>query len=162
MSEKYEPGIFSGLVPARATLAGLVAVALLVVGLVLVTAQLTGGEEDTARPATDAASDTRVLLKSTAADGASATARLDAGVLRVSLQDLDPARAGEHHALWLVNSDDDLLPLGAFRLAGSGGAEISVPVPVPLESYRRIEISREPDDGNPDRTGPVVLSGATR
>lgn len=51
--------------------------------------------------------------------------------------------------------------LGSFRVPASGRAEIDVPLPVPVADFRYIDVSREPDDGNPSHSGDSVLRGST-
>lgn len=162
MTDPRPPGIFSGIVPGPGLLAGLLVVAILAVAAALGAARFAGEgtpAEDAAPPRTPGAA---LELVSPAGGAASGSAEMSDGVVRVAIVDLEPSRSGEYYALWLANADDDLLPIAAFRVGASGEAAITVPVPGALDDYRRLEVSREPDDGDPARTGAVILRGSTR
>lgn len=139
---------------------GLLLVTALAVAVVLIVAQISGSEPTEDRP--DAVAVPEAGSVSLAGAGGEGTAVVEDAILRVSLTGLDPSRDGEFYALWLANADDDLLALAAFPVDASGEAQIETPLPAPLERYRRLEVSREPDDGDPARAGAVVLSGTTR
>mgnify|MGYP001812170031 CR=1 FL=1 len=163
MTDKYAPGLFSGILPGRGVVAGLLVVTIITVAIVLAVSQFTADDGSAGSDSAAAPVDTAALvLSGRAGDPGSGSAVVDEDVIRLSVEGLDPTRAGEHYALWLANSDDDLLPLAAFRAGESGEAEVSVPLPGAPADYRRLEISREPDDGDPTRSGPVVLSAPTR
>ncbi|HTI35099.1 MAG TPA: anti-sigma factor [Miltoncostaea sp.] len=88
-------------------------------------------------------------------DGASDT-------LQVTVSGLPPSGAGSLYELWLLDGPDRLLSLGSFRVPTSGRVEVDVPLPVPVGEFRFIDVSREPDDGNPAHSGDSVLRGPTR
>lgn len=163
MTDKYQPGLFSGLIPGRGVLAGLLVVTIVTVAIVLAVSQFAADDASSDSDLPAAPVDAQALvLSGPPGDPGSGTAAVEDDVIRITLAGLEPTRSGEHYALWLANSDEDLLALGAFQLADSGETEISVPLPGAPADYRRLEVSREPDDGDPARSGPVVLSGPTR
>jgi len=85
----------------------------------------------------------------------------DADRLRVSVSGLRPSDGGSFYELWLLDGPDRLVSLGSFRVPASGSVEVDVPLPVPVEDFRFIDVSREPEDGDPAHSGASVLRGPT-
>jgi anti-sigma-K factor RskA len=99
-----------------------------------------------------------------ASPGASGEARVisgDGGGLRLSVSGLDPSDAGEFYELWLLDGPDRLISLGSFRVPDSGRTEVAVPLPVPVSDFAFIDVSVEPEDGDPGHSGRSVLRGPT-
>ena len=65
------------------------------------------------------------------------------------------------YELWLMDTAERLVALGTFRVPASGDASVRVPLPARPSSYRYLDVSREPADGNPAHSGDSVLRGAT-
>ncbi|MGE3233182.1 MAG: anti-sigma factor [Thermoleophilia bacterium] len=84
----------------------------------------------------------------------------DDGGLRLDVSGLAPSD-GAFYELWLLDGPDRMVSLGAFRVPASGRAEVDVPLPVPVTDFRYLDVSREPDDGNPAHSGDSVLRGPT-
>lgn len=82
------------------------------------------------------------------------------GSLRVNVSGLAPSD-GAYYELWLLDDTDRMVSLGSFRVPASGTAEVDVPLPVPVTDFRFIDVSREPDDGDPAHSGDSVLRGPT-
>lgn len=76
-----------------------------------------------------------------------------------SASGLAPSRRGEFYELWLLRPSGDLLALGSFRVGADGRARIEVPVPVDPSEYRFVDLSVEPDDGDPTHSSRSVLRG---
>jgi anti-sigma-K factor RskA len=91
--------------------------------------------------------------------GASGTASFTASGDRatVNVSGLPPSRDGEFYELWLLNSPDDLVSLGSFRVPASGEVEVSVPIPGDPGAFSALDISVEPPDGNPAHSSESVL-----
>lgn len=81
--------------------------------------------------------------------------------LRLSVDGLSPSSAGEFYELWLLDGPDRLVSLGAFQVPASGSAEVDVPLPVSLSDFAFIDVSVEPEDGDPGHSGRSVLRGST-
>lgn len=47
--------------------------------------------------------------------------------------------------------------LGSFRVGADGGARVDLPVTVSPRRFPVLDISREPDDGDPGHSGASVL-----
>jgi hypothetical protein len=78
--------------------------------------------------------------------------------LVLDVRGLRPSRGG-YYEVWLMNSGKDLVSLGGFRVGTSGRARVDVPVPVAARRYRAVDVSAEPDDGNPAHSAVSVLRG---
>ena len=74
---------------------------------------------------------------------------------------LRPNTDGDFYELWLLGERGELVSLGSFNVPDSGVAEIDVPVPVDPESFRYLDVSREPADGDPSHSTDSVLRGPT-
>lgn len=85
----------------------------------------------------------------------------DGSAMTVELTDLAPSAPGEYYELWLLNSPDDLISVGAIRVPESGSVSVSVPVPLRPERYQFLDLSVEPADGDPAHSGKSVLRGET-
>ena len=90
------------------------------------------------------------------APGASGEAELDDGV-RLTVTGLRPSRPGEYYELWLLNSPDDLVSVGAFRVGEDGTATVEFPLGVDPRRYQLFDVSVERDDGDPGHSSRSVL-----
>jgi anti-sigma-K factor RskA len=84
------------------------------------------------------------------------------GRARVTVRGLEPSADGGFYELWLLNSADDLVALGSFRVPASGEAEVTVPLPADPDGFAALDISAEPADGNPAHSGRSVLRAPLR
>ena len=71
------------------------------------------------------------------------------GRARFTVRGLKPSANGDFYELWLMNSADDLVSLGSFRVPASGKADVTVPLPADPDGFAALDISAEPADGNP-------------
>ena len=79
------------------------------------------------------------------------------GRARFAVRGLKPSANGDFYELWLMNSADDLVSLGSFRVPASGKAEVTVPLPADPDGFAALDISAEPADGNPAHSARSVL-----
>ena len=144
----------SRLVPAARALAGAAAV---VVGLLL------------AGRTTPAVREIALV----AADGgpSGTVARLhreDEGiVVDLDVEDLAAAAPGRFYECWYVGDGDQpgrpaRVSAGTFTLPESGRTTVRMTTAADRTRYPRIEVTLEPDDGDPRATGPVVLRSPRR
>jgi anti-sigma factor RsiW len=136
--------------PARRWLLGAAAV---LVALLLGIGGLTVGR--------DHDSGQTVALGAPAAGGASAEARMrgagDDQIMTMTAKGLPRPPSGAYYEVWLVGDDDRAFPVGV--LAPNGEGIWSLPADVAAR-YRAIDVTLEPADGNPSRSGRTVLRGA--
>lgn len=81
--------------------------------------------------------------------------------LEVDVSGLPPSSAGDVYELWLLNSPEDLVSLGTFRVPESGAATVRVPLSVPPDRFAAVDISVEPLGGSPTHSGKSVLRAET-
>jgi hypothetical protein len=86
-----------------------------------------------------------------------ATILAHGGRARFAVRGLKPSANGGFYELWLMNSADDLVSLGSFRVPASGKAEVTVPLPADPDGFAALDISAEPADGNPAHSASSVL-----
>jgi anti-sigma-K factor RskA len=86
-----------------------------------------------------------------------ATILAGGGRARFTVRGLKPSAHGDFYELWLMNSADDLVSLGSFRVPASGEAEVTVPLPADPDGFAALDISAEPADGNPAHSSRSVL-----
>lgn len=150
------------LVPARLTLpplaAAAAALALLAAGVGI--GVLAAGDGEPA-PAGPAVALRPIGGEAPSASGEALVVASDGGGLRLRVDGLPPSAQGEHYELWLLDGPDRLLSLGAFRVPPEGATEVTVPLPVPLTAFDFVDVSVEPEDGDPSHSGRSVLRGAT-
>lgn len=79
------------------------------------------------------------------------------GGARFTVRGLKPTANGGFYELWLMNSANDLVSLGSFRVPASGKADVTVPLPADPDGFAALDISAEPADGNPAHSGRSVL-----
>ena len=71
----------------------------------------------------------------------------------------DPGKGG-YYEMWYAKKGGGRISCGTFTAAPDGSASVSMSAPVSAVGYPEIEITQEPDDGNPGSSGKVVLKGS--
>lgn len=87
------------------------------------------------------------------------TATLSGGTLSIDPKNLKTATPGHFYEVWLVSARDSqskLLPVGVLSANGPNEYRLS---PQMVAEYRSVEVSFEPDDGNPAYSGISVMRG---
>lgn len=83
------------------------------------------------------------------------------GELELGVQaQVTPTRRNQAYEVWLLNSPDDAVSLGAQVTDAQGAFAGRAALPEDYEDYRAIEITRERVDENTAHSGDVVLRGA--
>lgn len=105
------------------------------------------------------AADRRAQLLALEGFQGTGSAELDGRTLAVEVEGLD-APEGSFYELWLLDFDGEevarLESLGRVDAPGS----FSVPEDLDLDEFDVVDVSVEPDDGNPDHSGDSVLRGS--
>lgn len=143
----------------RPAVAALAAVALLAVGIGA--GLLLSSDDETGPPVT---AERQVELRPVQGRGrgAAGSVRLQARAgseASVRVRGLRPNGRGDYYELWLLGAKGELVSLGSFRVPTSGAASLRVPVPVDPARFRYLDVSREPDDGNPAHSTISILRG---
>ena len=97
-----------------------------------------------------------------AAENAGGTAELRpeaGGRATVELRGLRPSGPRDFYELWLLGDDGELVSLGSVRVPDSGDATLDVELPVDPKQFRYLDLSREPDDGDPSHSTISILRG---
>jgi anti-sigma-K factor RskA len=68
----------------------------------------------------------------------------------------------EYYEMWYYAEDGDRISCGTFRIGPEGRTSVNLTAPATARDYPEIEITREPDDGNPEASGEEVLEGKLR
>jgi hypothetical protein len=69
---------------------------------------------------------------------------------------------GGYYEMWYAREGGGRISCGTFSAAPDGRATVSMSAPVSAAAYPEIEITQEPDDGDPASSGKVVLNGSLR
>lgn len=145
----------------RAAILVAVAAAVLLVAVPLGLAARSGDRTETASSPTsqpDAAAD---LLPLDGYEDARGWAALTGRQLAIGTEDLLPLGVGETYELWLLalSSDDGTTEPLWVGTVGTGDS-FNVDSSADLDRYTTVDISIEPDDGDPAHSGRSVLRGA--
>ena len=71
----------------------------------------------------------------------------------------------EYYEMWYYTEEEDSggrISCGAFRTAPEGQTTVNFTTPLNAREYPEIEVTREPDDGDPASSGEAVLEGDLR
>jgi anti-sigma-K factor RskA len=84
--------------------------------------------------------------------------------LRVELEvwGMPELAENEYYEMWYYAEDGDRISCGTFRTGAEGRATVNLTAPASAREYPEIEITREPDDGDPEASGEGVLEGKLR
>ena len=69
-------------------------------------------------------------------------------------------RENEYYEMWYYAEDGGRISCGTFRTGPEGRTTVNLSAPANARSYPEIEVTREPDDGNPLANGDEVLHGS--
>jgi anti-sigma-K factor RskA len=100
--------------------------------------------------------------------GASGTVKLAAatgaepgGGATITVRGLKPLPGGGYYELWMLNSPDDLVSMGSFKVGPDGTAKVTLPVAADPAKFKFFDVSAEPGDGRPGHSGVSVLRAPT-
>jgi anti-sigma-K factor RskA len=82
--------------------------------------------------------------------------------LRVELEvwGMPKLKEGEYYEMWYYAQDGSRISCGTFRTGPDGRTTVNLSAPASARSFPEIEVTREPDDGNPSANGDEVLHGS--
>jgi anti-sigma-K factor RskA len=75
---------------------------------------------------------------------------------------LPKPKDGGYYEMWYAKAGGGRISCGTFSAQPDGSATVSMSAPVSAGAYPEIEITQEPDDGDPGSSGKVVLKGSLR
>jgi anti-sigma-K factor RskA len=84
--------------------------------------------------------------------------------LRVELEveGLPELRKHEYYEMWYATESGERISCGTFRAQSEGRTTVNLTAPALATSYPVIEVTREPDDGDPAASGKKILVGDLR
>jgi len=84
--------------------------------------------------------------------------------LKVELEawGLPQPRGGEYYEMWYTKEGGGRISCGTFTVQPEGHTTVSMSAPASSVVYPQVEITLEPDDGDPGSSGKVVLKGSLR
>lgn len=137
--------------------AGLAAAVALVAGLGLGRLTVAAPESQPQDQGSVVAAAALTALDSDAARGEASAVR-DAGTITLRVRARELGDEGGFHEVWLINVDGTrMVALGVLAAGDSG--EFQVPSGLLDEGYRIVDISVEPDDGDPTHSGVSLARG---
>ena len=78
--------------------------------------------------------------------------------MRLTAEGLPPSARDDFYEVWLITADGkQLASVGTFRAGDDGRAQVTLPVSVDPARYGVVDVSREPDDGDPGHSSHSVL-----
>ena len=69
-------------------------------------------------------------------------------------------KENEYYEMWYYAEDGSRISCGTFRTGPRDRTTVNLSAPASARSYPEIEVTREPDDGNPAANGEEVLRGS--
>ena len=69
---------------------------------------------------------------------------------------------GEYYEMWYAKEGGGRISCGTFSAKPDGRTTVNMSAPASAVAYPKVEITLEPDDGNPGSSGKVVLKGSLR
>jgi anti-sigma-K factor RskA len=100
----------------------------------------------------------------TSEGGGEISGEVEEGNLRIELVvwGLPELRKDEYYELWYAKERGGRISCGTFRAQQGGQTTVNLTAPATAVSYPEIEVTREPDDGDPGSSGEKVLVGDLR
>ncbi len=82
--------------------------------------------------------------------------------VELEVEGLPELRKHEYYEMWYATEDGKRISCGTFRAQPEGRTKVNLTAPALATSYPVIEVTREPDDGDPTASGKRVLVGDLR
>ncbi|QEC46621.1 anti-sigma factor [Baekduia soli] len=76
---------------------------------------------------------------------------------RLQARGLAPNSAHDYYEAWLADARGRMVSMGTFHVGRSGRVDAHMPIAVDVRRYRVVDVSLEPDDGNPAHSATSVL-----
>jgi Anti-sigma-K factor rskA len=70
---------------------------------------------------------------------------------------LRPSGAHDYYEAWLADARGRMISMGSFRVGADGRVDTHMPVAVDVSRYQLVDVSLEPDDGDPAHSQRSVL-----
>jgi anti-sigma-K factor RskA len=123
---------------------GLAAAAALVIALVLTTGD-------------GATTSTTLALRPLPGVSGRASLTLSGAAAELRGSDLPPSGAHDYYEAWLADARGRMVSMGTFRVGRDGRVDAHMAVAVDVSRYALVDVSLEPDDGDPGHSDTSVL-----
>jgi anti-sigma-K factor RskA len=70
---------------------------------------------------------------------------------------MPPSGPHDYYEAWLQDRSGRMVPMGTFRVGRDGSVDAQMAVAVDLSRYDLVDVSLEPDDGNPAHSNRSVM-----
>jgi anti-sigma-K factor RskA len=70
---------------------------------------------------------------------------------------LPPSGAHDYYEAWLADARGRMVSMGTFRVGRDGRVDVHMPIAVDVNRYALVDVSLEPDDGDPAHSATSVL-----
>jgi len=70
---------------------------------------------------------------------------------------MPPSGPHDYYEAWLADARGRMVSMGTFRVGRDGSVDAEMPVAVDVRRYRLVDVSLEPDDGNPAHSKTSVM-----
>jgi anti-sigma-K factor RskA len=70
---------------------------------------------------------------------------------------LRPSGAHDYYEAWLADDRGRMVSMGTFRVGADGRVDVHMEVAVDVSRYALVDVSLEPDDGDPDHSDRSIL-----
>jgi anti-sigma-K factor RskA len=70
---------------------------------------------------------------------------------------MPPSGPHDYYEAWLADARGRMVSMGTFRVGRDGTVDAHMPVAVDVRRYRLVDVSLEPDDGNPAHSATSVM-----
>lgn len=80
--------------------------------------------------------------------------------VKLEVRGLPKLKEGEYYEMWYYAEDGSRISCGTFRVGPEGRTTVNLTAPATAKRYPEIEVTREPDDGDPGASGDEVLKGS--
>jgi anti-sigma-K factor RskA len=131
-------------VPLLAAASGLAVAAAAALAIVL----FTGGGSDP---------DTTIALRALAGTPGRASLTLAGAEAQLRGSGLPPSGAHDYYEAWLADARGRMVSMGTFRVGRDGHLDVHMAVAVDVSRYTLVDVSLEPDDGDPGHSDRSVL-----
>jgi anti-sigma-K factor RskA len=80
--------------------------------------------------------------------------------VKLEVRGLPKLKEDEYYEMWYYAEDGSRISCGTFRVGPEGRTTVNLTAPATAKRYPEIEVTREPDDGDPGASGDEVLTGS--
>ena len=80
--------------------------------------------------------------------------------VKLEVRGMPRLQKDQYYEMWYYADDGSRISCGTFRVGPEGSATVNLSAPASARHYPEIEITREPDDGDPGASGHEVLKGS--